>query len=146
MNTIPAALAADLRDLFLSDIPDDTGLTSANVRLQPSTDDIPAPRLVILTADPRRARGMDGTAMIPVSIQFISSMDRTTPDAHQVIAGKIDAWWRSIRPAKRRAAISTRIYLHDLLSTQPTTAINAEAREQITTIRGDIMGTLIVPA
>jgi hypothetical protein len=142
-STIPDALALDLHDLFLSAPPAGLNLPANRIRLKHAVEDIPSPRLVILTGDPRRQPRMDGTAFIPVSVQYISSLDRVTPEEHQAAAGKIDAWWRSIRSTKRRNPLFSRVYLHELLTMQPTTAIRQEEREQVTTIRGDLMVTLI---
>jgi hypothetical protein len=141
-STIPDALALDLRDLFLAAQPSGFALPADSVRLKHATTEPPSPRLIILTGDPRRQPKMDGTAFVPVSIQYITSMDRVTPANHQIAAGNLDAWWRSIRGSKRRNVITTRVYLHELLTTQPTNAIREEEREQVTTIRGDLMVTL----
>jgi hypothetical protein len=138
-RTIPDALALDLQDLYLEAQPEP--IPAESIRLKHESGEPPSPRLVILTGDPRRQPLMDGTAFIPVSVQYITSMDRVTPEEHQIAAGKIDTWWRSIRAEKRRATLSSRTYLHELMTTQPTGSISA--REQITTIRGDLMVTLI---
>jgi len=143
-TTIPDALALDLQALFLAQ-QTAAGLAVAtdSVRLKHAITDTPSPRLVILVGEPRRQAGMDGTAFVPVSVQYISSMDRVTPSDHQTTAGKIDAWWRSIRASKRRNMLSSRVYLHELLTQQPTQSIREEEREQVTTIRGDLMVTLV---
>jgi len=141
--TIPDALAADLRAYFLASPPIGVTLAADRVRIKHAEGEPPSPRLVILCGDPKPVAKMDGTATIPVSMEYITSMDSVTPDAHQTIAGKIDEWWRSIRAAKRRDVIVTRIYLHDLVTQQPTSSINKEDREQITAIRGNLTVTLV---
>jgi hypothetical protein len=142
-STIPDAVAADLRDLYLAAPPAGIILPAERVRLKHSTDALPSPRLVILTGDPQPVPRMDGTAKIPVSIEYITAMDSVTPAAHQLAAGALDAWWRSIRASKRRNVIVSRVYLHDLTTTQPSISIRAEDREQVTAIRGQLTVTLV---
>lgn len=142
-STIPDAVAADLRDLYLAAPPAGNIIPAERVRLKHSTDALPSPRLVILTGNPQPVPRMDGTAKVPISIEYITSMDSIPPGTHQLAAGALDAWWRSIRAAKRRAVIATRVYLHDIATSQPSLSISAEDREQITTIRGDLTVTLV---
>lgn len=142
-TTIPDALALDLRDLYLSAQPAGINLPADHVRLKHAATELPSPRLVILTGDPKRQPKMDGTAFVPISIQYITSMDRVPPAEHQLAAGKIDTWWRTLRATRRRTTLSSRVYLHELLTMQPTTAIRQDEREQVTTIRGDLMITLL---
>lgn len=142
-STIPDALALDLRDLYLSAQPAGMAIAADSVRVKHAEGEPPSERLVILTGDPRNQIRMEGTAKVPVSIQYITSKDRMTPDAHRLNAGKLDEWWRSIRAAKRRGTLSSRVYLHEITNLQPTTAIRAEEREQVTTLRGELMVTLL---
>jgi hypothetical protein len=142
-STIPDALAADLRDMFLAAPPAGVTISADRVRFKHSDGEPPSPRLVILTGDPMPVAKMDRTAKVPVSIEYITSMDSITPEAHQQIAGKIDEWWNTIRGAKRRNVIVTRTYLHDLVTRQPSNSINKDQREQVTAIRGDLMVTLV---
>ena len=142
-STIPDALAADLRDHYLSAPPAGATLAAERVTLKHATGSIPSPRIVILTGDPKSIPKMDGTASVPVSIEYITSMDSITPAAHQLAAGVLDAWWRSIRGAKRRNVVATRTYLHDLVTRQPSNSIRQDEREQVTAIRGDLTVTLV---
>ena len=142
-STIPDAVAADLRELYLAAPPARLILPAERVRLKHSTAAVPSPRLVILTGDPKNVPRMDATATIPVSIEYITSMDAVTPADHQLAAGALDAWWRSIRSAKRRAVIVSRVYLHDLATTQPSLSIRTEDREQVTAIRAQLTVTLV---
>jgi hypothetical protein len=141
-STIPDAVAADLRDFFLSAQPGGLALPNDNVRPKHATTEPPATRLVILCGEPKGVPRMEGTAVVDVSLEYISSMDpEGALAAHQAAAGKIDAWWRNLRSAKRRDVISTRIYLHDHANGQPTTEIRE--REQVTVIRGKLTVTLV---
>lgn len=141
--TIPDAVAADLRDLYLAAPPAGAVLAADRVRLKHATAEPPTPRLVIIAGDPRPIGRMDGTAVVPISLEYITSMDREPPEAHQLAAGALDAWWRSIRLAKRRGVLVSRVYLHDLVTRQPSTGIRQEEREQVTAIRGDLTVTLV---
>jgi hypothetical protein len=140
-STIPDAVAADLRDLYLSAQPGGLALAAGAVRPKHATTEPPATRLVILCSEPKGVPKMEGTASLDVSLEYITSLDSVTPEAHQAAAGIIDAWWRTLRGAKRRDVISTRIYLHDLVNGQPTTGIRE--REQVTIIRGKLTVTLV---
>lgn len=142
-TTIPDALAADLRDYFLAYPPAGVSLSADQVRFKHAEGEPPSPRLAILYGDPRAVPKMDGTANVPVALEYITSMDRVTPAEHQAIAGKIDEWFRGIRGARRRLVLRTRVYLHDVVLQQPSSSIAKEEREQITTIRGDMMVTLV---
>lgn len=144
-TTIPAAVAHDLRDLYLLAPPAGLNLSNDSVRIEHATTEPPSPRLVFIAGEPKAQSKMDGTAFVPISVQFISSMDRMTVEQHETAAAKIDAWWRSIRGAKRRDTLSSRVYLHELITMQPTTAIRKEEREQVTIIRGNLMVTLLAP-
>lgn len=144
-TTIPDALAADLRDYFLSAQPGGLAIPADSVRVKHAEGEPPSPRLVFLMGDPKNQVRMEATAKIVVSMQYITSSDRVTPAEHQAAAGKLDVWWRGIRTVKRRDVIFTRTYLHEITNLQPTTAIRAEEREQMTTIRGEMMVTLVSP-
>jgi hypothetical protein len=142
-TTIPEALCHDLRDYFLAIPPAGVALSADQIRFKHAEDEPPSPRLTILYGDPTPVPKMDGTANIPVSLEFISSMDRVTPEDHRAIAGKIDEWFRSIRGARRRLLLRTRVYLHDVITQQPTSSIVKDEREQITSIRGLMIVTLV---
>ncbi len=142
-STIPDALAADLRDYFLATLGVTFGLDPASVRLKHATEEIPSPRVVILMGDPGMVYGMEATAKILVSIQYITSSDSVSPEAHQEKAGELDNWCRSIRGAKRRAVISSRVFLHDSKNMQAITAIRKDEREQMTAIRAEMTVTLV---
>ena len=141
-STIPDALAADLRDYFLAAQPAGLDLPADSVRLRHGTTEPPVPRLVIITADPKNVPRMEGTAKIAVRVEYLTSMDRVSPEAHQVTAGHLDAWWRGLRSARRRAVIATRVYMHDVSNGQAAIEIRSEGREQLTTLRGEFTVTL----
>lgn len=142
-TTIPEALAADLRDYFLANPPTGVAMSADQIRFKHATGEPPSPRLAILYGDPRPVPKMDGTANVPVSLEYITSMDRVSPEEHQAIAGKIDAWFRAIRGARRRLVLRTRVYLHDVVTQQPSSSIAKDEREQITIIRGNLVVTLV---
>lgn len=144
-TTIPDALALDLRELYLSAPPAGLAIPAEDVRLKHSVEELPSPRLVMLTGDPRRQPRMDGTALVPISVEYITSMDRVTPEEHSEGAGKIDAWWKAIRASKRGDVLFQRVYLHEIITLQPVNGIRKDEREQTTTIRGDMMVTMIAP-
>lgn len=141
-TTIPDALAADLRDFYLSAQPAGLALPTASVRFRHETTDLPAERLVILPGDPKFQMRQETTAMVPISLEYITPMDRVTPARHRETAGKLDTWLRTIRGLKRRTAIATRVYLHEIDVMQPVDSIGEEDREQITTLRAEVMVTL----
>ncbi|MEO5712165.1 MAG: hypothetical protein ABIT37_01645 [Luteolibacter sp.] len=141
-TTIPDALAADLRDYFLSAQPDGVAIPAGSCRFRHEVTELPSPRLVFLAGDPKFVLRQDTTAMVPITLEYISSMDRVTPDEHRTTAGLIDGWMRAIRAAKRRNAIATRTYLHEIVIRQPVTSIRKEEREEVTTLRADITVTL----
>lgn len=143
-DTIPDALAADLRDLFLEDQPVYPELDADAIRLKHEISEPRSPRLVILAAEPRRISGQDYTARIPFTIEVISSCDRQSPEGHRLMAGEVDEWLRDIRIDNRRALISSRVYLHDLYCLHPTFAFREEDREQVAMIRGEAIVTLAI--
>lgn len=142
-TTIPDALADDLRDLYLSAQPAGLNLDADRVCLKHAKGEPPSPRLVFLMGDPKHQVRMEGTAEIIASMQYITSSDSIEPAAHQLTAGKLDTWIRSIRALKRRGVISSRCYLHEITNMQPITAIRTEQREQVTTLRAKMMVTLV---
>ncbi|MES2923688.1 MAG: hypothetical protein V4819_19190 [Verrucomicrobiota bacterium] len=142
-STIPDAVAADLRDLFLSAQPGGLSLPPDSVRPKHATTEPPSTRLVILCGEPKHVPRMEATGVVDVSLEYITSMDHVSPAEHQAAAGHIDAWWREIRGAKRRDVVATRIYLHDLVNAQASTGIRTDDREQVTTIRGKLTVTLV---
>ncbi len=143
-DTIPEALMADLRDLFLEAQPVDPALPEASVREQFETNELPSPRLVFIPAEPRRIPGQVSTARVPFTLELISSMDRQTPAAHRIDGGKIDTWLRGLRLTKRREVLSSRTYLHDLYNLHPVFSIREEDREQVARIRGEAIVTLAI--
>lgn len=143
--SIPDALAADLRELFLDDQPLSPELPDGSIRLKFETDELPSPRLVITAGDPRRIEGMDATARVPFSLLLVHSLDGVSPDVHRAQAGRIEAWLREIRVSHRRAVLGSRVYLHDLFTLHPTFGFG-EDREQIATLRGEAVVTLAVTA
>jgi hypothetical protein len=141
--TIPDALADDLRDIFLATQPLDPELPDAAVRLKlDASGEPPSPRLLILCGDPQRISGQDGTARIPFELQYISSMDRETPEDHRAAAGLIDEWLREVRITYRRDVISSRVWLHDLYNRHAQFTIAEDGREQIAHLRGEALVTL----
>lgn len=140
-ESLPDALAADLRDAFLVSAPI-TGFPADAVRLDQETGEIPARRILIKCGDSRRVQGMDLTARIPFTIDYIAPMDDQEPGDHREAAGKIDAWIRTIRLSKRRELLDRRVYLHDLFTLQPLPARPTAEREGTTTIRGEAVVTL----
>lgn len=143
LPTIPDAVIADLQDFYLSDPPAGLDLDESRLRFLHAAGEPPSPRLVILAGDPRAQYGMEETSTLPVEIHYITSADRVTADEHRAAAGILDAWWRSLRAAKRREVLSTRIYLHDHRTLHPVTEIDAESREQVTILRGSMVVTLM---
>lgn len=143
-HTIPDALAADLRALFIADSPLTTALPEASLRLKLETTDLPSPRILFLVGDPKRIQGQDYTARVPFTLTYISSMDRETPAAHRAIAGEIDQWLREIRLTKRRAVLDSLTWLHDLYNMHPVISIRADDREQVAELRGEAVVTLAV--
>jgi hypothetical protein len=141
--TIPDAVASDLEARLLSNPVTGVPLPADRIRKKSESGEIPSPRLVILCGDPRYVKNMHGTARIPVSLEYITSQDRVTAEDHEIAAGKIDAWWRALATSKRRAVIAEKIYLHDLILTQPSKSVRTEEREQVTAIRGDLVVTLV---
>ncbi len=143
-DTIPDALAADLRELFLADQPLEENLAAAGVVLKHATKEPPSPRLVILPGTPQRISGQDATARVPFELQYITSMDRVTPEVHKAAAGKIDTWLREIRISHRRALIGSRTWMHDLYCMHPVFSTKAEDKEQVSQIRGEALVTLAI--
>lgn len=143
-DTIPDAVAADLRDLFFSDQPGTLDLAEEALLLKVATLEPASPRLVFLPGDPRRIPGQDATARVPFALEYISSIDRETPDVHRANAGLIDSWMREIRLSHRRALIDSRVYLHDLYCLHPVYSIRPEDREQVARIRGEAIVTLAI--
>ena len=141
--TIPDSLAADLRDHLIANLPAGIPLTADRIRVRHQTEDPPCPRAVILAGDPQRQYGMDYTGKIPVEITYVTSKDRTRPDEHQLDAAALSSWWINLRATKRREVISTRVYLHDIFITPPRTDVTADNREQVTTIAGSLMVSLV---
>jgi len=143
-DTIPDALAADLRELYLTDQPTTDPLPEDALLLKLEVSELPSPRLLFIPGSPVRIPGQDATARVPFSLDFISSMDRQSPDDHRAEAGKIDDWLRAIRLSHRRNLIGSRVWLHDLYCLHPVTTIDTEDREQKTTIRGEAIVTLAI--
>lgn len=139
-STIPDALAEDLRDYLLASMPAGLSLPEGAVRRQVETTEPPVPRLVILCGNPRRQPRMDATSFVAVSLEYVSSIDQTSRADHEAAAGRLDAWWRGLRAAKRRDVIASRIYLHEQLAQQPLMSIRD--REYVTALRGDLMVSL----
>lgn len=137
-STIPDSLAQDLRDHILATLE-----FPPAVRLHLETSEPPSPRIVILTGEPKTYSGMSGTARVPVEIQYISSLDRTEPDAHRIAAGKLDTLLRTLRTSLRHQNLASRVYLHDAFPSAPSSAIRAEDREQVTSFKADYVVTLI---
>lgn len=142
-ETLPDSLAADLRDLFADELPVSTETIPAHCRLlRFETQEIPSPRLVFMCGDATRISGQDGTARVPFTVEFSTSMDRVSPQTHRTISGEIDEWLRDVRIEKRRAVLWSRIYLHDLYNNQPQFIIEEDDREQVTRFRGEAIITL----
>lgn len=142
--TIPDALAADLRDLFAEAQPITPEIPETALRLKFATGEPPVPRLVFLAGDPKRISGQDATARVPFTIELYHSPDRTTPETHRAIAGKIDGWLRELRIDKRRAVIHSRTWLHDLYVLHPQFAFGDDNRELVARMRGEAVVTLAV--
>lgn len=142
-HSIPDALAADLRELFLEDQPVSPDLPEDSLRHKFETEQVITPRLVFLCGDPKRIEGQDATARVPFTIELVNSLDRADPETHRTDAGKIDAWLRAIRISHRRAVLGSRSYLHDLYCMHPVFSFREE-REQVATIRGEAVVTLAV--
>jgi hypothetical protein len=143
-TSIPDALEADLRDYFLAAQPGALALPEGSVRVKIDTAAIVSPRLVFQAGEPKPRNGMDGTARIPIEIEYVTSLDAVSEtDDHRETAAIIDAWLRSIRSVKRRDVVATRIYLHDIYTLHPVTSIRAAEREQSTKIRGEVLCTLV---
>lgn len=141
-TTIPDAIFSDLKARLLSHPIEDLDLTD-RIRAENESTELPSPRLVILCGTPRYVPRMDGTARIPVTLQYISSQDHVPEEQHNEAAGKVDAWWRDLSVSKRRDVIATAIYLHDLILTQPEKSLRKDDREQVTAIRGELVVTLV---
>lgn len=142
-DTIADCLAADLRDLFLSDEPVSRLLIpQQSILLRFETVDVPSPRVVFLAGDATRISGQFESARVPFIIEHVSSLDRVTPDIHRSISGKIHAWINNVRSEKRRGVIWSKTYLHDLYNNQPQFVIDDEEREQVTRFRGEAIVTL----
>ena len=142
IHTIADAFQSDLRARFIFDSP--IPFDEKSIRLQDEVEEIVSPRLVILCGDPKRFAQMDGTARVPVSIEFSTSLDRVDLDDHRATAGKLQEWWVSLRAFKKVNAAFARCYLHDLLIAPPSTIERArnKEREQVTTVRADAVVTL----
>jgi hypothetical protein len=143
-STIPDALAEDLRSLLITSLPHGSGLDADKVRFKLDTAPPPSPRLVLLPGEPVRVSGQPGTARMPFVIEYISSMDRMTPDEHRAVCGRIDDWLRGIAVTKRRCVLHRLLYLHDLYNQHPLQSIEAVEREQKGTIRGEVIVTLVL--
>jgi hypothetical protein len=141
--TIPDSIFSDLKARLLSHPVAGVDLPADRIRAENSGEKLPSPRLVILCGTPRYVSGMAGTARVPVSLQYITSQDSVTAEAHDLNAGKIEAWWRNLGMVKRRDVIAAEIYLHDLIQTQPEKSLRKDDREQVTALRGDMVVTLV---
>ena len=139
-ETITDALAADLRESFLTTAPLEA-FEGSRALLSVEGGDLPCPRLVFTCGDARRVQGMDNTARIPFAIDYTTSIDRTIPDQHREAAGKISTWLISLK-SHRRDLLSTRLYLHDIYTLQPLAARPTNEREATTTMRGEAVVTL----
>jgi hypothetical protein len=143
-STIPDALALDLQSLLIASIPHGSGLDADKIRVKLDTADVPSPRIVILPGEPKRVSGQPGTARMPFVIEYISSMDRMSPDEHRAVSGRIDQWLRDLAVSKRRCVLHRLIYLHDLYNQHPLQTIETVEREQKGTIRGEVIVTLVL--
>ena len=142
INTIPDSFAGDLKAFFLSAPP--VVFDEKNVRLQHEKANLVSPRLVILCGDPKRVPKMDGTANVPVSMEIVTSMDRSTGEAHQNLAGALQSWWLTIRSQRLSETTFPRCYLHDFL-VMPASTIERPRdgeRERVTTLRANAIITL----
>jgi len=140
---LSSALAADLLDLFAAAQPLTTALPDTALRLEGDTEALPSPRIVFLTGEPARVPGMDGTARVQVSIEVIASLDRAESSGHGWVTCEVDSWLRAIRLSKRRAVVSTRVYLHDLYCEHAVFSIRSEQRELCGTVRAEAVVTLL---
>jgi len=141
-HTLSDALAADLRDCLAAAAPAGLDIRRDDIRLRHDTRELPGRRIVIRPGEARMETGMDGTGTCTVEIDFITPMDRTTPDAHRAMAAALAGWWSGLRAARRRQAISSRCLLHDLRPDLASPSIEDADREQVTTLRGDFIVTL----
>jgi hypothetical protein len=139
-ETITDALAADLRESFLAAAPLGA-FEGSRALLSVENGELPCPRLVFTCGDARRVQGMDNTARIPFSIDYTTSIDRTIPEQHRTAAGLLSAWIIGLK-TRRRALLSTRLYLHDIYTLQPLAARPTNEREATTTFRGEAVVTL----
>jgi len=142
-NTIPDSLAADIRDYFLSDVPEGMeALTADRVRFRDDVTEPPCPRLVILPGVPLRIPSMDGTCKIPVEIKFVSAFENMSPADHRVISGILQTWWAGIRAKRKALSPFTRTYLHDLLVSPPSPDERLPEHDELcTTVRGTMIVT-----
>ena len=142
LNTIPDAFASDLQRFFLATPP--VTIDPKRLRLQNETEELPCPRLVILSGEPARIPKMDGTARVPVSLEIVTSLDRSYVETHRSLAGAMQSWWIALRSQKLSESAFARCYMHDFLVFPPSTVERArgEHREQVTTLRAEAILTL----
>lgn len=140
-ETLPDALAADLRDAFKASAPI-PGFENHRAVLDATDATLTCPRIVFKCGDSKRITSMDQTARIPFTIDFITSMDTQIPDSHRTEAGILSAWLLTVKSEKRRALLACRVYLHDLYTLHPIPARPTAERECTTTIRGEAIVTL----
>lgn len=138
--TIPEAIAADLQDLFNAAPPAGASIPAARVRVKNEMGDLPSPRLVILAGEPRAVPKMNGTARVPVVIEYITNKNAVQEQQHAAASGALDAWFRSLATSKRRSVIVSRVHLHDLIPSQAVTTMRES--EQVTLLRADLVVTL----
>lgn len=143
-DTLPDALASDLRTYWLSAPPTGTeAILGTAVRLKNELEKLPVPRLVILYQDPKRFPSMPGTARVPLSMDLITSLDATSPEAHKALAGLVNVWWQSIRNHRgQNPGIFEKTFIHDWLVLPPMEGTRNEDREQVTTFRVEAIATL----
>lgn len=142
INTIPDSFAGDLKRFFLATPPVD--IDPKRLRLQNETEELPSPRLVILCGTPVRIAKMDGTARVPVSLEIVTSLDRTELETHRSLAGALQTWWTALRSQKLSESAFARCYMHDFLVFPATTVERARGddREQVTMLRAEAILTL----
>lgn len=149
-DQIPEALAQDVREHLISADPAAVladpehvlPLTEDNVRLRHAKGEPPSPRVVVLSGTARRFPGMDTTARVPISVEFIESQDRSTEESHRERAKALSGWFHGLRAERGQQDLFTRTFMHDLLVQHPSSGIRTTERERVTVLRGDFIATL----